>query len=133
MFYNTYREERSITPESVPFSYEISSSAFGVDLLYLQSHQGDEPHRQYSLLPRELSVGQVFLFLFCGEGMTVGHGLWFVLPVCRGKGLTFQCQSFSCGFAVCSGQFLAGISWAVRGAIVSEGCLVGDYSLLFCA
>ena len=32
--------------------------------------------------------------------MTAGHGLWFVLPVHRGKGLTFQFQSFSCGYAV---------------------------------
>ena len=70
---------------------------------------------------------------FCGEGMTAGHGLWFVLPARRGKGLTFQCQSFSCGFAVCSALFLAGISWSVRGAIVSEWCLVGDYSLHLCA
>ena len=65
--------------------------------------------------------------------MTAGHGLWFVLPVRRGKGLTFQCQSFSCGYAVCSGLFLAGISWSVRDTIVSEWCLVGDYSLHFCA
>ena len=65
--------------------------------------------------------------------MTAGHVLWFVLPVCRGKGLTFQFQSVSCGYADCSGLFLAGISWSVRGAIVSEGCLVGEYSLHFCA
>jgi len=65
--------------------------------------------------------------------MTAGHGLWFVLPVVRGKWLTFQCQSFSCGYTVCSGLFLAGISFSVRGAIVSEGCLVGDYSLNVCA
>jgi len=65
--------------------------------------------------------------------MTVGYGLWFVLPVRRGKGLTFQCHSFSCGYAVCSGLFLAGISWYVRGAIVSEGFLVGAYSLHVCA
>ena len=56
--------------------------------------------------------------------MTAGHGLLFVLPVRRGKELTFQLQSFSCGYAVCSGLFLAGISWSVRGVIVSEGCLV---------
>ena len=55
--------------------------------------------------------------------MTAGHGLWFVLPVLRGKGLTFQFQSFSCGYAVCSGLFLAEISWSVRGTIVSDGCL----------
>ena len=61
--------------------------------------------------------------------MTAGHGMWLALPVHRGKGLAFQCQSFSCGFAVCSGLFLAGISWSFRGAIVSEGCLVEDYSL----
>ena len=65
--------------------------------------------------------------------MTAGHGLWFVLPVRRCKGLTFQFQPFSCGYVVCGGLFLAGISWSVRGAIVSEGCLVGDYSLHFCA
>ena len=66
--------------------------------------------------------------------MTAWHGLWFVLPVRRGKGLTFQFQSFSCGYAVCSGRFLAWISWSVSGAMVSEGCLiVGDYSLHFCA
>jgi len=29
---------------------------------------------------------------------------------------------FSCGYAICSALFLAGISWSVRGAIVSEGC-----------
>ena len=63
--------------------------------------------------------------------MTTGHGLWFVLPVRRGKGLTIQFQSVSCGYAVCSGRFLAGISWSVRGAIVSEGCLVRDLSLHF--
>ena len=52
-------------------------------------------------------------FLFCGEGMAAGHGLWFVLPVRAGKWLTFQCQSFSCGYAVCSGLFfIAGISWS---------------------
>ena len=55
-----------------------------------------------------------FLFLFCGERMTAGHGLWFVLPVRRGKWLTVQCHSFSCGFAVCSGLFLAEISCSVR-------------------
>ena len=65
--------------------------------------------------------------------MTAGHGLWFVLPVLRGNGLTFQCQSFSCGFAVCSALFLAGIPWSVCGAIVSEVCLVGDHSLHVCA
>ena len=65
--------------------------------------------------------------------MTAELGLRFVLPVRRGKGLTVQCQSFSCGFAVYNGLFLAGISWSVRGAIVSEGCLVGVYSLHFCA
>ena len=64
--------------------------------------------------------------------MAAGDGLWFVLPVRRGKGLTFQFQSFSCGYAVCSGLFLAGISWSVRGDS-KEGCLVGDYSLHFCA
>ena len=64
--------------------------------------------------------------------MTTGHVLWFVLSVRRVKGLTFQFQSFSCGYEVCSGLFLAGISLSVRGAIVSEGCLVGDYSLHFC-
>ena len=32
--------------------------------------------------------------------MTAGHGLWFVLPVRRDKGLTFQCNSFPCGYAV---------------------------------
>ena len=78
-------------------------------------------------------LARCFLFLFCGEGMTAGHGLWFVHPVHRGKGLSFQFQSFSCGYAVCSNLFLAGLSWSVRGAIVSEGCLVGDYSLHFCA
>ena len=57
--------------------------------------------------------------------MTAGHGLWFVLPVRSGKRLTFQFQSFSSGYAVYSGLFLAGIAWSVRGAIVSEGCLVG--------
>ena len=31
------------------------------------------------------------------------------------------------------GLFLAGISWSVRGVIVAEGNLVGDYSLHFCA
>ena len=35
-------------------------------------------------------LARCFLFLFCGEGMTAGHGLCFVLPVRRGKGLTFQ-------------------------------------------
>ena len=74
-----------------------------------------------------------FLFFFCGEAMTAGHGLWFVIPVRKGKGLIFQCQFFSCGYAVCSGLFLAGISWSVRGVIVSEGCFVGDYSLHLCA
>ena len=49
------------------------------------------------------------------------------------KGWLFQCQSFSCGYVVCSGLFLAGTSWSVRGTIVSEGCFVGDYSLYFCA
>ena len=78
-------------------------------------------------------LARCFLFLFCGEGMTAGHRLWFVLPVRRGKGLSFQCQSFACGRAVCSGLFLAGISWSVRGAILNEGCLGGDYSLHFCA
>ena len=61
--------------------------------------------------------------------MTAGHVLWLVLPVRRGKGLTFQFQYFSCGYAVCSPLFLAGMSWSVRGAIVIEGYLVGDYSL----
>jgi len=65
--------------------------------------------------------------------MTAEHGLWDVLPVRRGKGLTFQFQSFSYGYAVCSGLCLAGISWSVRDAIVSEGCLIGDYSLHLCA
>jgi len=65
-------------------------------------------------------LARSFLILFCGEGMTAGHGLWFVLTVCMGKGLTFQFQSFSCGYVVCSGLFLAGISRSVRGAIVSN-------------
>ena len=73
-------------------------------------------------------LARCFVFLFCGERMTAGHGLWFVLQVRRGKGLTFQCQSFKCGI----GLFLAGVSRSVRGSIVSEGCLVGDYSLHFC-
>ena len=59
----------------------------------------------WSLFLRELSVGQVLFF--SGEGMPAGHGMWFVFPVRRGKGLT--CQSFPCGSAVCSGLFLAGI------------------------
>ena len=33
--------------------------------------------------------------------------------------------SFSRGYAVCNGLFLAGIAWSVRGAIVSDGCLLG--------
>ena len=45
-------------------------------------------------------LARCFLFLFCGEGMTAGQRLWFVLPVRRGKGLTFQCQSCSCGYTV---------------------------------
>ena len=65
-------------------------------------------------------LARCFLILFCGEGMTAGHGLWFVLTVRMGKGLTFQFQSFSCGYVVCSGLFLAGISRSVRGAIVSN-------------
>ena len=32
-------------------------------------------------------LARCFLFLSCGEGMTVGHVLWSVLPVRRGKGL----------------------------------------------
>ena len=52
-----------------------------------------------------------------------------MLPVHRGKGLTFLCQYFSCGYVVCSGLFLAGKSWSVREAKVGEGNLVGDYSL----
>ena len=59
--------------------------------------------------------------------MTAGHGLWFVLQVRKGKGLTVQCQSFH--EATQSAVACGGISWSVRGAIVSEGCLVGDYSL----
>ena len=69
-------------------------------------------------------------FLLCGEGTIAAHGLWFVLPVRKGKGLTLLCHFFSCGYLVCSGLFLARISWSVCGAI---GCLVGDYSLHFCA
>ena len=49
-------------------------------------------------------LARCFLFPFCVEGMTAWHGLQFVLPVRRGNGLTFQCQSFSCGYAVCSGH-----------------------------
>ena len=79
----------------------------------------------WRLFPRELSVGQVLSLSLLWRG----HGLWFVLPVRRGKGLTFQFQSVSCGYAVCSGLFLAGIPWSVLGAIVSEGCLVEEYSL----
>ena len=60
-------------------------------------------------------LDRCFLFVFCGENMTAGHGLWFVLPVRRGKWLTFQCQSFSSGYAVCSGLFLTGVSRSVRG------------------
>ena len=45
--------------------------------------------------------------------MTAGHGLCFVLPVRRGKGLTFQFVATQSALA-CS-------------------CLVGDYSLHFCA
>jgi len=44
-------------------------------------------------------LARCFLFLFCGEGMTAGHGLWFVLPVYRGKGLT-SIITFSCGVLV---------------------------------
>ena len=66
-----------------------------------------------------------FLFLLFGEGTIARH----VLPVHRGKGLTCLCQSFSCGYVVCSGLFLAGISWSVREAKEVEGNLVGDYSL----
>ena len=65
--------------------------------------------------------------------MTEGYGLWFVLPVRMGEGLTFQCQSVSCGYAVCNGLFLAGISWFVRDGIVNGEGLLGDYSLHFCA
>ena len=61
--------------------------------------------------------------------MTTGHGLWFVLPVRRGKWLTFQCNLFH----VAKQSAEAGISWSVRGVIVSEGCLAGDYTLHLCA
>ena len=56
-------------------------------------------------------LARCFLSLFCGEGMTAAHVLWFVLPVCRGKGLTFQFQSVSCGCAVCSGLNIMVCSW----------------------
>ena len=69
----------------------------------------------WSLFPMELSVGRVVSL----------SSLWFVLSVRRGKWLTLLCQSFSCGYVVCIGLFLAGISMSVRGTIVGEGNLVG--------
>ena len=93
---------------------------------------------QWSLFPRELSVGQVLSLSVLWRG----HDCRTKTVVCttspQGQRADFSmpillCQSFSCGYAVCSGLFLAGISWSVRGALISEGCLVGDYSLHFCA
>jgi len=85
------------------------SSSHAEDLLYLPMNRTVRRRSvavPWSLFPRA-RLARFFLFLFCGEGMPAGHGLWFVLPVHRDKGLTFQFQSFSCGYAVCR------ISWSV--------------------
>ena len=74
----------------------------------------------WSLFPRELSVGQMVSL----SSLWRGHDCRTLAVVCasvhRGKGLTLLWQSFSCGCVVCSGLFLAGISWSVRSAIVGE-------------
>ena len=85
----------------------------------------------WSLFPRELSVGQVLSLSWRGHDCRTRAVVCASSP--QGQRADFQCQSFSCGYTVCSGLFLAGISWSVRGAIISEGCLVGEYSLYFCA
>ena len=98
-----------------------SSSAFDVDLLYLWSRQGDERTVRrrlvaipWSLLLRELFVGLVLSLSLLWRG----HDCRTCAVVCASS---------------LQGLFLAGISWSVHGAIVSEGCRVGDYSLHFCA
>ena len=51
-----------------------SSSAFDVDFSYLETRQGDEPHRQAYVsgcsmeFPRELAVGQVVSLSSFGRG-----------------------------------------------------------------
>ena len=50
----------------------------------------------WSLFPRELSVGQVLSLSSLWRGHDCRtHGLWFVLPVPMGRGLTLLCHSFS--------------------------------------
>ena len=88
---------------------------------------------QWSLFSRELSVGQMVSLSLLWRGHWLqdkGCSLCFQSAGSKGW---LQCQSFPCGFAVYSGLFLAGISWSVRGTTVGEGCLVGEYSLHFCA
>ena len=86
----------------------------------------------WSLFPKELSVGQVLSLSLLWRG----HDCRTWTVVCasspQGQRTEFSIPIFSCGYAVCSGLLLAGISRSVLSAI-SEGCLVGEYSLHFCA
>ena len=84
----------------------------------------------WSLFPRELSVGQVLSLSLSWRG----HDCRTRAVVCasspQGQRADFLMPIF---FMWLRGLFLAGISWSVRGAIISEECLVGEYSLHFCA
>ena len=53
----------------------------------------------WSLFPRERWPGAFPIFFV--ERSCHEHGLWFVLPVPRGKGLIFQSYSISYGYIVC--------------------------------
>ena len=103
-----------------------------VDCEYKSFH-GLKLSTYYSRVTRELSVGQmVSLSLLWRRHWLQDKGCSLCFQSAGSKGW-LQCQSFPCGFAVYSGLFLAGISWSVRGTTVGEGCLVGEYSLHFCA
>ena len=88
----------------------------------------------WSLFRRELSVGQVLSLSLLWRG----HDCMTWVVVCasspQGQRADFSIIIFVMWLRSLKWpEFLAGISWSVGGAIVSEGCLVGDYSLHFSA
>ena len=83
----------------------------------------------WSLFPRELSVGQVLSLSLLWRG----HDFRTWVVVCasspQGQSAEFSLPIFFMWLRSLQWHVLSRISWSVRGAIVSEGCLVGDYSL----
>ena len=87
----------------------------------------------WSLFPRELSVGQVLSLSLLWRGHD--GRTWVVVCASSPQGKRdFSIPIFVMWLRSLKWpDFLAGISWSVGGAIVSEVCLVGHYSLHFCA